>query len=224
MIERTNVTTARAMRRKVAVLTAAVGLALSLGAGPASAAAPPPSDSQDGLIWTTEPAAIQPGMTREEALKASSVAAGMSRQDVVAMAAAPAPVTWAGCGIAVDPNKVVRTYDRSKVLRCGNSNWGYFHIKERHGSNPANSNDWMSKAAVTGQNWRDVADQGIWGALLSPTVVKDKPANDTQCFSKVMYLVRLSDGKTVGTTYAQVVAAVRSNNIITAYPATKHCT
>lgn len=168
------------------------------------------SAEQEALVWTADPAVIEAGMSRQEAM--------------VAAAAAPAPQTWAGCGIGVDPNKVVRTYDRSKILRCGNANFGYFHIKAGHGSNPANSNDWMSKAAITGQNWRDVADIGMWAALSNPQVSYPKPANDTTCYSKLIYLVRLSDGKTVGNTYAQVVAGNRSNNVVTSYPATNQCT
>jgi hypothetical protein len=70
----------------------------------------------------------------------------------------------------------VRTYSRYRLtastgqhlaggysdLRCGSQNWGYRHIVDRH------LGQWEQKAALTRQNWREVADYGIEWALRDP--------------------------------------------------------
>ncbi|MDQ1217465.1 hypothetical protein [Microbacterium arborescens] len=200
----------RTHRRRSLTFLAALGLGMLLSSAATTAhattaepspEAPPEAASE--LIWTADPspAGVEAAQARSEAFSAAAD-----------------PVTWAGCGVGVDPQKVVRSFPQGKILRCGNANFGYFHIKAGH------QGDWESKSALTGQNWRDVADIGINGALASPEVVKDRPSNDSKCYSRKIYLVNTQNNQTVGTTIVRFAAGVRSNNIITAFPATGHCT
>ena len=199
----------RALPTRLAAFTIAIGFSMSLGSPTATAATPAPVAPRDEVIWTTDPGLIDAGMSRSAAIAATTEAAAVVAQP---------PAAWAGCGVNVDANKVVRTFPQAKVLKCGNANWGYFHIKARHAA------DWEAKAALTGQNWRDVADIGMYGALNTPEVTTLRSSNDTTCYSKKIYLVRLSDKKTVGTTIARVVAGNRSNNVVTSFPSSGHCT
>ncbi|WP_156371683.1 hypothetical protein [Microbacterium sp. Leaf203] len=118
----------------------------------------------------------------------------------------------------MDPNKTVRSFPRSKILRCGNANFGYFHIKARH------EGDWQAKAAGTNQNWRDIADIGIDAALRDPVITKPRDSNDTTCYSRKIFLVNTQNNQTVGETIVRVVAGNRSNNIVTAFPSSGYCT
>lgn len=183
----------------------AVGVVASSGSLAAQAVGSNPSaPAQVQAIWTADPSP-------------AGVAAAVQRASGSQVAAATAQ-TWAGCGVGVDPNKVVRTFPHSKVLRCGNANFGYFHIFAQHKS------QFEQKAALTGQNWRDVADIGMNASLSDSTVTKFRDANDTTCYSKQIYLVNLQNNQTVDTTIVRTVTGNRSNNVVTAFPSSGYCT
>jgi hypothetical protein len=187
---------------KPASVVIAVALAVTAIATPAAAEKPGTEDALN-FVWTADPSVVRRGMTAAEA---------------TAAAVAPAPATWAGCGVYADPLKIVRTFPRSKVLRCGNTNYGYWHIYARHRSQGE------AKAAGTYQNWRDIADIGMYAALSNSTVTKIRYSNDTTCFSKRIYLVDVRTGRTVGRTITRIVAGNRSNNVVTSFPSSGYCT
>lgn len=99
---------------KPAIVVFAVALAVGSVATPAAAEKPGSEDAVN-LVWTADPSVVPRGMTVAEA---------------TAAAVAPAPATWAGCGVYTDPLKIVRTFPGSKVLRCGNTNYGYWHLRQ----------------------------------------------------------------------------------------------
>lgn len=152
-------------------------------------------------------------------LSAAAVALGTA-------APAAAALSWAPCGAFDDNGKVVEVYDRYRTntptgqymaggfsdLDCGSSNYGYRHIVDRHLS------QWEAKAALTKQNWREVADFGINWALQDPDRTTYRSYNDTFCFQRLIYLVNTQTGQTAGTTQVAVVVARVSKNIITAFP------
>jgi hypothetical protein len=139
--------------------------------------------------------------------------------------------TWAACGIFDRNTKIVRTFNRYRAnaggqyipggtsnLACGSDEyWGYRHIVAGHLS------QWENVAFPTGENWRDVADQFIAGALIDPDVVTYRQDNDTFAYCRLMYLIDKRSGRPVGVSYPRVVVAHVTKNIITAYPDSKHC-
>lgn len=191
----------------------AIAVVLSTGTHAAAAADSASEDTVSSMVWTTDPSVIEPGMSAADASAAALEAAGVSMASVPA-----APATWGGCGVTTDPLKIVRTFPLSKLLRCGNANYGYWHIYERHRAN------WESKAAGTYQNWRDVADIGMHAALSNSAKTTYRAANDTNCYSKRIYLVNVQTGQTVADTITRVVAGTRSNNVVTAFPSSGYCT
>jgi hypothetical protein len=139
---------------------------------------------------------------------------------------------WAACGIFDDKHKLVRAFSRraghattgqylpsgTSNLRCGTGeNWGYRHIVKNHLS------QWQADAAIEGINWRDLADFAIAVALSDQDRVTYRQSNDTFCFSREIYLVDKRTGNVVAYRYPRVVVAAESKNIITAYPASTHC-
>jgi hypothetical protein len=102
-------------------------------------------------------------------------------------------------------------------LDCGSDVWGYRHIKAKHLS------QWEDVASYTGENWRDVADQFIAGALIDPDVVTYRKDNDTFAYCRLMYLIDKRSGRPVGVSYPRVIIAHVTKNIITAYPDSTHC-
>lgn len=151
----------------------------------------------DELVWVIDPADVQ--TFRDGA------------------AVTPAAELWLGCGVADDANKIIRTFPQSKTLRCGNDSFGYRHIVASHLS------DWEALTFMTNQHWRDVADEAIEAALLLPEVVTENPGNDTECYSRTIFLYNLNTGEQVGSTIVRVVAGVRSQNVVTAFPPGSHC-
>lgn len=198
-------TTKRQFVRMVFLSLAAIGL-LNVTVVPADGTT---RDHED-LIWSVDP-----------------------RESKVPAQVSPTPsAVWAPCGLFTDNQKIVRTYTRHKgtaptgehlrggtsALRCGgpklsdDPTWGYRHILKH-------SSQWSDKSALTGQNWRDVADYGIEWALKDPDKVTYRAKNDTFCFSRIIYLIDKRTGRTVGHTYPNVSISAGAKNVITAYPA-----
>lgn len=172
----------------------------------ASESASQSSGSQ--FAWTAD--------TSPDGLKAAAhrkTASGQARTQSTAQAQ-----TWAGCGVWADPSKVVRTFGNSKVLRCGNKNFGYWHIYNNHRS------EFEQKAVLTNQNWREVADIGMGASISNSVVTKYRPSNDTTCYSRKIFLVNLQSRQTVGSVIVRTVVGNRSNNVVTAFPSNGYCT
>lgn len=134
---------------------------------------------------------------------------------------------WGACGVITSTSKVVRTYDgvagiRRVYLKCGGPkyssrpDWGYRHILARH------RGDFENMAAGTAQNWREVADISIGGALRDPQV-RGGLVDGKRCFSRRIYLYNLRTGDQVRTRIVRVVFRASDNAIVTAYPSSKQC-
>lgn len=203
------------VRRAVAAAVGLLMIAAPLTTPTSVDAAPRSAD----LVWSTR-------STWTAAKRASSSARLVATPD------AEAQVVWGACGIFTDNYKVVRSFPRKRiraaiggklkggisVLRCGgpkiNPSWGYRHILKDHGD------QWRQRAALTNQNWRDVADFGIKWALKDPARVSYRSSNNTFCFSRRLYLYNKTTGERVGHMTPRVIVAGVSKNIITAFPPT----
>lgn len=140
---------------------------------------------------------------------------------------ARAAVTWGACGVTTSTSKVLRTYDgvagiRRVYLKCGgpkytkNPTWGYRQILRYHRT------DFENLVAGTAQNWRDIADVGMGGALRDPDV-RGAARDGKRCFSRKIYLYNLQTGELVHTKIVRVVFRTSDAAIITAYPASRQC-
>ena len=133
---------------------------------------------------------------------------------------------WAACGITTSDTKIVRSFSRyraaaqvpyylaggTSALVCGDSSYGYRHIKDRHLA------EWERDAAVVRSNWRDHADFAIATTLSDPDRTSYRTRNDTFCFQRLIYLVDRSTGRQVGTRTILVSVASGFKNVITAHP------
>lgn len=209
--------------RKVLVVAGTAGLLISIGFTGPAIAAPLPTPTSDAhtsvaskttsqssgsqFVWTadTSPAGLKAAAQRADSGQARAASAAQAQ-------------TWAGCGVWADQNKVVRTFGNSKVLRCGNVNYGYWHIYNNHRS------EFDQKAALTNQNWREVADIGMSASISNSEVTKPRSSNDTTCYSRKIFLVNLQSHQTVGSVIVRTVVGNRSNNVVTAFPSSGYCT
>jgi hypothetical protein len=175
------------------------------------------SNGEPGLIWITDPT---------HPLESSLA----SKARVTTMAAAPAAV-WGACSASSAVTKQVTTFHRrsvvsrqgvaigdgTSVLQCGNSSFGYNHIYLNHKS------QWEQKAALTNNNWRDIADLSMREGLDNPNAVTYRSSNQTFCFSRHIYLYRTNDNTIVGTMDPQTIIAQQDGKVITSYPSTAPC-
>lgn len=97
-------------------------------------------------------------------------------------------------------------------LQCGTSGYGYRHISREHRT------QWEQKAALTRQNWREVADYGIEWAFFDPTRTVYRSSNDTWCYQRFLYLVNRSTGQTVGSMTVAAVVGRTNLRVITSFP------
>lgn len=149
---------------------------------------------------------------------------------LVLMESKPASAeVWAACGFRDKESKVVRAFSRKKFsvplrsisggtsnLTCGNANYGYRHIKDRH------LEDWESKAWLASMNWRDLADLGIESALSDPDKMSEMAGNKL-CYSREIFFYDKRSGRILGSTYAKVIIRLYDMDIITAYPSRSQC-
>lgn len=68
--------------------------------------------------------------------------------------AAYASFPWGACGASTSEQKVVTSFGEWKLL-CGNKDYGYRHIQDRH------MDEWEGLASIEKRNWRDIADMAI---------------------------------------------------------------
>lgn len=198
------------MRRSIL----AAALAVALLAGPSSAAyadeSPTTSQSSDA-VWTNAPG--QEGLEAAAEREQLSSSAITTQQET-----SEGRPPWLACGWREKESKVIKQYptnsnpNRKWILRCGNDDYGYFHIKKRH------MNDWQNLANYTNQGWTDVADLAISAALSSPEVVK-QVGGDQTCRARTIYLVDKRTGKTVKTSKVRMFTQNKNFFINTAFPA-----
>ena len=137
--------------------------------------------------------------------------------------AAAAP--WGACGLSTDPAKLVREFPVkpgvSFVLRCGGPKYsptpgdGYRHILWRH------RGDFERIASGTYQNWRDVADLSLASIASDPDIAA--PSRGSMCYSRVIFLLNLRTNQVVRQQIVKMIVAPETGNVITAYPADRHC-
>ncbi len=133
-------------------------------------------------------------------------------------ASQPLPArAWLTCDAAAAPETVVQQLPGPVYLECGDDRFGWRHIVSRHQA------DWQEVAAVTGRDWRSVADAAIEQVLRAPQAVVPRASNDTNCYSRVIELVDARTGAAAGSTVVRVVAGVSDHTLVTAFPATSGC-
>lgn len=134
--------------------------------------------------------------------------------------------TWAACGVFDKESKTVRTFKRSAVrspiiaagntlMKCGNEDYGYRHIKKGH------QNDWANLAAITGSNWRDFSDWAINQCLTYPGSVVNNGKSNVYEFKAPIQIRDRRTNRVVSTKYCKVPISRSSKQIITAFPTSK---
>ena len=133
---------------------------------------------------------------------------------------------WGACGLGTAEDKPVASYmvNRSTyaTLRCGGPRWtaeptsGYRHILARH------RDDFERMTFGTGQNWRDIADLSMEAIASDPDVVLPV-SGDKMCRSRVIFVRHLRTNQVAGQRIVKMIVANGSNNIVTAYPASRQC-
>ena len=138
---------------------------------------------------------------------------------------------WLPCGLRDSGAKVIKTYARTRTrtpdevdfpsgparLRCGNSDFGYRHIVLRHRT------EWLTNAALSEDNWLDLADFSINAALTDPDRVVYDWRNNATCFSRAIYLINNRTKQRAGTLVPNVVVGFTTLNVVTAIPKKQQC-
>jgi hypothetical protein len=143
------------------------------------------------------------------------------------LAAAPAhaeklgtrPV-WGACGWRTSEEKVVYNFG-GLILRCGNSSWGFFHMRDGGEGERGHLEDFQILATPAGLNWSDLAHWAIHYNAKDPdhTVVK----GNTGCRDRLLY-VEDRNGRTIWAKRFKVIYNSVNGRIITAYPTSGICT
>jgi hypothetical protein len=144
---------------------------------------------------------------------------------------------WRPCGYK-DKEKLVREYIRVRAtsgghktsgtvadLRCGNDNYGYFHILDGHAT------DWQNQTYGTTTNWRDLADWATSWVLQDPDhkvfVPKNKKKGyktDRWCYNRIVFLKNKKTGQVIKKKNVFVIMGETGVRIITSYPRDGICT
>ena len=154
------------------------------------------------------------------------------KSDLNAMSTMSTP--WGACGVSSDAQKLVTNFHRdagtsanggrnpssgTTTFKCGNSGWGYRHIVARN-----HDDQFVSMAAGTNQNWRDIADLGMAKALNDPArITYRRPPTHTFCYSAEISLYNKDTGQLVRKKKVQVVIGGSDYNVVSAYPSNSHC-
>jgi hypothetical protein len=139
---------------------------------------------------------------------------------------ASASTPWGACGLGTDEDKLVTQYAvnaRTNVyLRCGGPRWdpnptsGYRHILAKH------RGDFERLAFGTYQNWRDIADLAMEAMARDPDVAI--PVRGAKaCYSRAIFVRNLRTNQVVGQRIVKMIVVIATNNIVTAYPASRQC-
>lgn len=130
-------------------------------------------------------------------------------------------VTWGGCGAFTDKDKKVRAFQRRYyfanqvgghvTLRCGNENYGFRHIKERHASQIQN--------LFPSTNWRNLADWLAGWTLKYPTKVSFDSNRGSYCYSRSFKFI--VNGDEVTRRWARIISGKTSQRFITIFVSSK---
>ena len=139
----------------------------------------------------------------------TAAAAAMALIGLVPTPIAHASFPWGACGTHSPEDKVVTTFGSWKLL-CGNSDWGFRHIRSRHMS------EWEGLAAIEGRNWRDIADMAMAKAHDAPDW-HGPQGSGAYCHTGQIYLVNRTTG-TIAKTVQPTVIVTEDGTVITAFP------
>ena len=202
------------------------------------------TDAGEEADWADdgpEATATDPSEPNEDLYYSTTSGSGTASSSSVMRSSSPgtyvSPANWAPCGYK-DKNKLVREYIRVRAqsgkhkmsgtvadLRCGDSNYGYFHILDGHAT------DWQNQTYGTTTNWRDLADWAIkWtlqdadSQVFVPKNPKKNYKTDRWCFNRIVYLKNKKTGQVVKKKNVFVIMGETGVRIITAYPRDGVCT
>lgn len=212
---------------KVALLVAVVLAVAGLSIAHAPIAAAEPNKVITGLSEPEVRAALQTGKNYavagdDEVFVRASDLRIRALPAVERQSASAASAPWAACGLFDNKTKLVKNYGRQKIagysgttahLKCGTAeNWGLRHIKRDH------LYDWQAKADYIGEGFTQFADWSFTQTLSHPSRKYHRPSNDTLQYETPIQ-IKNSKGQVINTFTSHVSVARKSQNIITAYPA-----
>lgn len=161
-------------------------------------------------------------LAKASRLVASSVVAGAAIIATVSPSAQAAPPNkigarpaWGACGATASPTKLV--YDFGSIdLRCGDSGYGYNHIKANHRTH------FGGLASTVGRTWEDLLYFSVAWAEYDPDASRYNPANGKACRSRNLWLAN-SNGVVVSKKTYKVIYVYSTGGIITAFPGDTQC-
>lgn len=86
---------------------------------------------------------------------------------------------WGACGVSTASSKVVYDYGFIE-LQCGDANWGYRHIKDRHYA------EFQALASPARLNWSDLVHWVIYYTAAGPD--HTRVSGSTTCRDRMLYL------------------------------------
>jgi hypothetical protein len=120
---------------------------------------------------------------------------------------------WGACGTSTSETKNVYSFG-SIILKCGNSSWGYRHIKSRHMS------QFQTLAAAGGLNWSDLVHWAIHYNVQDPDhVAVDQ---NTGCRDRVLFL-HDRNGRLVWQQRFRLTYNAVDGRVITVHPDSRIC-
>lgn len=129
------------------------------------------------------------------------------------------PVTIAACNVGLGET-VINTYQSRNYgaidLKCGDSNSGYVHIRERH------QNDWQQVVNIAGGggNWDDLMEFITGQSISAPSPgYPINIGNGKACYTTPA-LIYSSSGVVVRTLAPTVVVSTNNKKVITSIPTT----
>lgn len=104
----------------------------------------------------------------------------------------------------------------SLALFCGNANYGYVHIRQRH------ERDWQQVVDLAGGggNWDDLMDFVTKQAIEAPAAGYPKPIGDGKACYTTPALILNSAGQVVRTLMPTVIISENNRQVITSIPTT----
>lgn len=123
---------------------------------------------------------------------------------------------WGACGIFSEETKLV--YDHGFLkLRCGNTSFGYRHIKANHRA------AFETLAQPAGRTWEDLLHFALAWNQYDPDEFKVNSANNKACRSRVLFM-KDSKGRVVSSKVYKVIYVYSTGKVITAFPTGSQCT
>lgn len=120
---------------------------------------------------------------------------------------------WGACGVSTASSKVVYDYGFIQ-LQCGDANWGYRHIKDRHYT------EFQVLAAPAGLNWSDLVHWAIYYTAADPDHVR--VSGSTGCRDRMLYL-HDNNGRLVLQKRFRMIYNAGDGRVVTTYPTDAVC-